>query len=492
MASLILRNRSGRAGWLLALAAGAAGGAALLALDHARGVRAAERRKSESAVMPPEADLPRATLVDTLAFHLDLTLPTLARGLILRRPWVMRIADRLDLDRRAIRRMTRLRERYGPGPVLLRMPVRNEALLLEPPQVERVLKASPHPFAVASSEKRAALRHFQPQGALASDAAERPRRRAINDEALDSRSPMHAVAGEFLPWLREETSRMAATAKARGTLRWEDFIVDWFAIVRRLLLGNGARNDHALTDMLARLRADANWAFLPTRGQLREAFFRRLRTHLERAERGSIAGFMAHHAIPAEESAKQVPQWLFAFDAAAIATVRALALLGSHPEHAQRALRESREALSDGNGELRFLRACVLESVRLWPTTPLVLRQSDVSTWWTTGRLPERSGVLIYLPFFHRDPKLSFADRFTPGLWLDEVGHEGAALVPFSDGPAFCAGRELTLLLTSEVLAALIAGGLPQITGGTPPDARRPLPATLDGYGLTFGWPAST
>lgn len=489
MASLIPRKLSSGTGWLLALGAGAA---AWLAVDHLRGVRAAERRRRGAAVTPPEASLPRATLLDTLAFHLDLTLPTLARGLILRRPWVMRLADRLDLDRRAIRRMAALRARYGPGPVLLRMPLRNEAVVLEPAQVERVLKGSPHPFAVASSEKRAALRHFQPQGVLASGEADRQRRRAINDEALDAYSPVHALAGEFLPWLRAKTSRMAADARARGELRWEEFVADWFAIVRRLLLGEGAQDDHALTDMLAQLRADANWAFVPARKRLREAFLQRLAAHLERAEPGSIAGYLAGRRIPAAEAAQQVPQWLFAFDAAAIASFRALALLASHPEHAGRALREAREALSDGAGELPFLRACVLESVRLWPTTPLVLRQSGVPTWWTAGVLPERSGVLIYLPFFHRDPALPYADRFVPGLWLGEVSRGQAALVPFSDGPAFCAGRELTLLLASEALAALIAGGVPAPSGGSVLDPRRPLPATLDGYALAFTWPLST
>lgn len=490
MASLIQRKLLPRTGWLLAVGAGAA---ALLAIDHLRGVRAAERRRREAAVMPPEAGLPRATLLDTLAFHRDITLPTLARGLILRRPWVMRIADRLDLDRRAIRRMQALRARYGPGPVLLRMPVRNEAILLEPAQVERVLKSSPHPFAVDSSEKRAALQHFQPQGVLVSGEAERQRRRAINDDALDAHCPRHALAGEFLPWLRAKTSRMAAGARARGELRWEEFIVDWFTIVRRVLLGEGARDDHELTDMLAQLRADANWAFLrPTRQRLRDAFLQRLTEHLERAEPGSIAGYLAHHRIPAAEAAQQVPQWLFAFDAAAIATFRALALLASHPEHAARALREAREALADDTGELRFLRACVLESVRLWPTTPLVLRQAGTRTWWTAGMLPERSGVLIYLPFFHRDPALPFADRFTPGLWLGEVDSGDAALAPFSDGPAYCSGRELTLLLASELLAALVAGEMPVQSGGHALDPRQPLPATLDAYALAFAWPVST
>lgn len=36
----------------------------------------------------------------------------------------------------------------------------------------------------------------------------------------------------------------------------------WYRIVRRIAFGDNARDDHDLTDMLGRLRKDANWSFL--------------------------------------------------------------------------------------------------------------------------------------------------------------------------------------------------------------------------------------
>ncbi len=468
--------------------------AALVAVEHLYGVRQASRRRAAPQAVSLQQELPRITVLDTLGFHLDLTVPTLAKGLILRRPWVTRLADWLDLDRRAIRRMAALRDRYGHGPVLLRLPWRNEAILLEPGQVERVLKNSPHPFAVASSEKQAALQHFQPQGVLVSNADERQHRREINDAALDSQAPVHAMAAEFLPWLREKTARMAIEAQTRGELSWPHFVADWFGIVRRVLLGDGAYDDHELTDMLAELRADANWAFLPRRARLRDAFLARLTAHVERAEPGSIAAYVARRGIDPRQAAQQMPQWLFAFDAAGLATFRTLALLASHRAPAVRAREEAAQALPDTSepAQLPFLRASVMESARLWPTTPLVLRQTDTDTYWEQGRLPARSGVLIHLPFFHRDPTLPFADRFAPGLWLGEEPHAGAALVPFSDGPAFCAGRELVLLLASETLAALLKDGVPALEDSHGLDETQPLPATLDGYSLRFADPLRT
>ncbi len=491
MAALYLRHSPKPSRFLLGLLGTAA---ALVAVEHFYGLRQAARRRADPQAGDLQQELPHITVFDTLGFHLDLTVPTLAKGLILRRPWVTRIADWLDLDRRAIRRMSALRDRYGHGPVLLRLPIRNEALLLEPGQVERVLKNSPHPFAVASSEKQVALQHFQPKGVLVSNADERQRRREINDAALDAHSPVHAIAAEFLPWLREKTARMASDAQARGELTWPQFITDWFEIVRRVLLGDAARDDHELTDMLAQLRADANWAFLPRRTRLRDEFLARLTAHVERAERGSIAAYIAGRGIDPKEAAQQVPQWLFAFDAAGLATFRTLALLLTHPAVAGRARQEAAQSLSDPGepASLPFLRASMMESTRLWPTTPLVLRQTESDTYWEQGRLPARSGVLIHLPFFHRDPKLPFADRFAPGLWLGEEPQAGAALVPFSDGPAFCSGRELVLLLAAETLAALLKDGSPELENRHGLDEAQPLPATLDGYSLRFVYPLRT
>src|SRR5215212_8986298 len=76
---------------------------------------------------------------DTAGVVIDVVLPLFAQGLIVRRPRVVALAERLDADRRAIRRIGALRARYGPGPVLLRLPVRDVAVVLSPSDVQRVL-----------------------------------------------------------------------------------------------------------------------------------------------------------------------------------------------------------------------------------------------------------------------------------------------------------------------------------------------------------------
>ena len=90
---------------------------------------------------------------ETLAVVAEVTTPVLARGVILRRPGVVAMAERLDLDVRAVRRLQRLRTTYGGGPLLLHTPPGlPRALILAPEHVRRVLDQSPEPLAAA--EKR--------------------------------------------------------------------------------------------------------------------------------------------------------------------------------------------------------------------------------------------------------------------------------------------------------------------------------------------------
>ena len=454
---------------------------------------------------PRSARLPRATAAETLGILADVVAPAVARGAILRRPKVEALAERLQADRRAVRRLQRLRDRYGDGPLMLRVPLRKQAVLLAPGHVARVLDGTPEPFAAASSEKRAALTHFQPDGVLATRGPARAERRRFNDAVLESGCPRHALAARFEQAVREEADRLVANVRRSGDLAWDAFAVAWWRAVRRVVLGDGARDDHALTDLLRHLRADANWAFLSLRRlTLRDRFFARLEAHLARAEPGSLAAVMAPTPARAETApAGQVPQWLFAFDAAGIASFRALALLAAHPEYAARA----RSAAADSAGrasELPLLRAAVMESVRLWPTTPMVLRQTTAETTWDAGVMPAATGVLIFSAFFHRDDaRLPYADRFAPELWLEGTGPGAAGgravgdapatdwpLIPFSAGPVFCPGRNLVLLMSSAMLAALLGEGCPRLLPPGRLAADAPVPATLNNFALRFAFDA--
>jgi cytochrome P450 len=430
----------------------------------------------------PSRGLSVATVPETLGVLVGVVGPPVARGAILRRRMAVGLTARLELDRRAIHRMQRLRHRYAPGPLMLRMPGPPRALILDPDHVRRVLDESPDPFAPDSLEKRAALAHFEPQGVLISHGGDRSARRHFNEAVLEPRRPVHHLASRFARIADEESERLLA--EGHGAFGWAQFTRAWHRMVRRVVLGDGARDDTRLTDELRRLRGRANWVVLPIARRLRRRFQHRLEMHLRRAEPGSLAAVMA--ATPADARsapAGQVPQWLFAFDSAGIATARALALLAAHPEVMSRAREESS---STGAHPLPLLRAAVLESLRLWPTTPLVLRETTGTTQWETGSMPPGTGVVIYAPLFHRDgERQPFADRFAPELWLDAGAESDWPLIPFSRGPAACPGRQLALLAASAMLATLLRPSeLRLVAPDLAPD--RPLPGTLDHFALRF------
>ncbi len=428
----------------------------------------------------------RATLAETVGVFAGVLLPTIAKGVILRRPRVVALAERLDFDRRAVRRMQRLRNRYSAGPLLMRIFGRRIALLFHPDHVHRVLAESPDPFATATPEKRAALAHFEPKNVLISDSADRPARRRFYEEALETDTPVHHLADRFEEVIASEEGCLRGM-HARGELTWEAFSAASFRVVRRVVFGDAAREDHELWDMMIQLRSHANWAFLrPRNTALRERLFERIRGYLRRADPDSLVGSIPRMHIAGDVAPEhEIPQWLFAFDPAGMATFRALGLLAAHPDQAARA----REELHRGDVYRPFLRATVQESLRLWPTSPLILRETLSDAEWATGIVPAHTTIVIFAPFFHRDTeRLEYADRFHPSVWLSPHSADAVPLIPFSDGPAVCPGRNLVLLLSTAMLASLLEHGRYRLQRPSRLCSGEPLPGTLNHFAMRFDY----
>lgn len=436
----------------------------------------------------------RASAWEAAALAATVVLPALLGGVVLRRPAGTASAERLGLDRRGIEQVRALRRRHGPGLVRFDVAGRTFALVLDAPDVRRVLQGTPEPFTPASREKRKALGQFQPHGVLVStDPRQRAARRRANEAALEPQHRMHTFADHLVPAVRGEAADLLRDSTASGALTWDDFAQSWWRTVRRVVFGVSARDDTALTARLHDLRAAANWSALaPERRATRRRFLRQMEARARRAEHGTLAAALrdsAARAGPETDVYGQVPHWLFAFDAAGIATLRALALLATHPQAAERARREAREADPPLPTELPYLRACLLESVRLWPTTPLLLRESTRETDWYGTTLPAGTGFVLYTPYLQRGGTRSVpGDAFAPDAWRDGRTARDALLVPFSAGPARCPGENVVLLTASTWLAAVLGTDLAlRLLSPNRPDPARPLPATLDHFALRFG-----
>jgi cytochrome P450 len=450
----------------------------------------------------PRGALPEASLRDRLGFVAKVTAPMLAKGPLIRRPRAVAVSERFDLDGRGVRELRRLRERYGDGPLIVRIPGRTHAVILSPAHVQRVLAETPDPFSPATDEKSAALGHFEPAVSLVSKGDARTERRRFNDQVLENDRPTHAMAAPFLEVVREEMDRLLA--EGGDALDWGRFFPAWCAIVRRIVLGDGARDDDALTDLLETMRTRGNWVMLRRRRtDMLDRFRARVGEHLARADEGSLAARIA--CLPKSgrtAPADQIAHYLFAFDPGGMATFRALALVAAHPDALARAREEVADADADaaageGREMLPYLRATLLESLRLWPTTPVVLRQTTRDTEWEGGILPKGANVIVFAPFFHRDDSLPFAHRFAPEIWLEEgeaakerpvrTAVDGAvALVPFSYGPGRCPASDLVPMVGGAALAAILSARTPRLADPGRLDAAAPMPSILDNYTLAF------
>jgi cytochrome P450 len=161
----------------------------------------------------------------------------------------------------------------------------------------------------------------------------------------------------------------------------------------------------------------------------------------------------------------------------------------SHPE--QRAQVEGELEAAGGLPEtasgvagLSYMRACMQEAMRLWPTTPLLSRETLVDLSWNGSVVPAGTQILIVNTFHHRDrDRHDFADRFAPEAWIDGDASSEWAFNHFSHGPQGCPGTNIALLVGATVLAELLLRGEPRLLEPSL-DPDRPLPHMLNVFGI--------
>lgn len=424
----------------------------------------------EPGLMPPA----RLAAVDAARVIADVLVPIIAQGVILRRRRVAMLAGALQVNHHAAELLRQLRERYNNRPLLLRLGTREVVIPLDPADAALVLAGTPEPYAAASREKRAALRHFSPQGVLVSTGSARTVRRRFNERVLQAGRPDHDFSARFTGVIAEELARFR-NQPPDEPVRWDAFNTAWQRIVRRIVLGDAAAGDTTVTAMLTRLRAAANWAYLhPQRRLLREEFARRVRAYFERAEPGSLVGLAARTVVTPEiDPAGQVPHWMFAYDAAGITVWRTLAVAATHPDVAAGLVRPDSD---------RYAGACVHETLRLWPTTLAILR--DLTRPLSLGgvELPAGTTIALISTWLHRDGRhLDAPHSYRPQRWESDGAGVGEGVVPFSGGPARCPGEDLVTRTAGAALAEMAATAW-RLEPPTRLSAHRPLPYHLDHY----------
>jgi cytochrome P450 len=420
-------------------------------------------------------ELPSASLVENARFNALVIVPNAVQGLFRRRRPPVAAATKAGIDRWAVGLLRGMRKSHGPGPIWIRV-IRDRALLvLSVEDVRRVLSGSPHPFASDPESKRKGMVAFQPDALTISRGELWENRRRFTEAVLDTGRPPHRLAERFAAVAREEGGVMLG--EADGELDWDRWHLALRRVARRVVLGDAAREDEALSGLLGELMSEANGMPGEPSERLPE-LMRTIARYVDDAEEGSLVSLFPDAPSDAETKVVgQVPHWLFAsFDTLAINSFRCLALLASHPR--QRAL-----AADDDD----YLDACLHEAMRLWPTTPMLARETVTDVDWNGATVPAGTQVLFPNTFLHRDPDgHDFADRFAPEAWIDGDAGDDWAFNHFSHGPQGCPGTGIALLVGRALIGTVLAERQPELRSpGLDPD--RPLPHMLDFFGIRVG-----
>jgi cytochrome P450 len=432
-------------------------------------------------------DFKHASVVDGVRFTAQVGVPNVVLGLFAKRTLPARVSSTLHGDHLAYLLVEGLVRRLGPDPFWIRVGKEEVLLVHHPDDIKLVLEGSPEPFASDPDTKRKGMLAFQPNALTISRGDLWANRRRFAEAVLDTGAPLHRLAARFVAVVREETEALAGN----DAIRWDDLHSTYQRITRRVVLGNAAADDTALTDQLADLMSAGNrMPGKPAAGY--DAFIEHVRTYVGAAEPGSLCSLVADAPADADtDPPGQLVHWLFAMgDTLPANLLRALALLATHPDQLA-AVRTHLDGADLTQPETiaaqEYLAGCILEAMRLWPTTQLFGRVATEDVRFSRGAvLPAGRQALIYNLFNHRNrDRIAYADRFAPEEWLTGSAAGDWSFNFFSNGPQGCPGAGLAVFL-GQVLIAHLVNGSELALGGASLDPAGRLPYALDIYGLTL------
>lgn len=415
-----------------------------------------------------ERDFPHASLVEGVRFTAQVALPNVVQGLFRRRRTVAAAAAAARVERFGVSFIAGLKRSYGEGPLWIRVAQDEALLLLGRAAIRRGLEGSPEPFAADPDPKRSGMAHFQPHALTISRNPEWEERRRFTEAVLDTREPEHRLAHRFRGVGDEEAANLPEDVD------WGTFNEAVRRAARRVILGDEAGEDSELSQMLGELMDKSN---PPGRGDddLLARYTERLEEHVKAGREGSLASLFDDAPVTERtDPVGQVTHWLFALgDTLAINAFRCLALLATHGAERERAREDE-----------RYLGACLHEAMRLWPTTPMLSRETIRDTDWDGVTVPEGTQLLIVNMFNHRDREdVQDADRLMPERWLDGEAESDWQFNHFSHGPQGCPGVGLSLLVGSAMLQRVLAEHDLELDGASL-EPEQPLPHALDFFSL--------
>lgn len=431
-------------------------------------------------------DFKHASVIEGVRFTAQVGVPNVLQGLFRKRELVVSTVGKLPADHLAYRLVEGLARKYGPDPFWVRVGAEEALLITHPDDIRVVLGGSPSPFAPDPDAKRKGMSAFQPTALTISRGDLWIERRAFAEAVLDTRAPLHRLAGGFASIAVDEADALLALGRP---ITFDDVNLAFQRLTRVVVLGAAAADDTALTEQLGTLMAAGNkMPGEPAKGY--DAFHARLAEYVAAPDPAALTGLIAD--APQSDRTDvpgQLIHWLFAMgDTLPANLVRALAALAAHSKVMGVVRSEvAGKDLTDVESvaEATYLAGCILEAMRLWPTTALFGRVLAEDYRWVNGqKTPAGTQVLIHNLYNHRNrDRVPFADRFAPEEWVTGDAADDWRFNFFSHGPQGCPGAGLAIFLGQAFLGQVVKVGEPKLTKGPRLTAGK-LPYALDVFGL--------
>ncbi|XP_050347065.1 cytochrome P450 4C1-like [Nymphalis io] len=175
------------------------------------------------------------------------------------------------------------------------------------------------------------------------------------------------------------------------------------------------------------------------------------------------SGLIDHEGIREE-----VDTFMFAgHDTTATAMTFMLMMLANEPEIQDKIFAEIRQILGESDravttedlNQMKYLECCIKESLRLYPSAPLIARHLRKETVLGGYTVPANTTCLIFIYDLHRRADLyPDPERFIPERFLPEnsVKRHPFAYIPFSAGPRNCIGQKFAMMEMKTVMCALL------------------------------------
>ncbi|KAH8033128.1 hypothetical protein HPB51_007745 [Rhipicephalus microplus] len=143
-------------------------------------------------------------------------------------------------------------------------------------------------------------------------------------------------------------------------------------------------------------------------------------------------------------------------------------LLGLHPDKQAKVHAEldevfgtdrDRDVTKADVNQLKYLECCIKETLRLFPSIPLIGRHLEEDLVIDGYRIPKGANVYINLFSLHQNPKyFKDPESFIPERFLTEefTARHPYSYLPFSGGPKNCIGQRFALLESKVIMAKLL------------------------------------